>query len=90
MLIDFAVRSFRSMKEGQKLSLVANENGVYRDATVIEGVDSRYKGLALPKSRVRLLYKGWSKSNLINALTMKGIALFYYNKHDLNTIKKVK
>ena len=71
------------MKEWQKLSLVANENGVYREATVIEEVDSRYKNLALLKSGVRFLYKGWSKSNLINALTMKGIGFFI----SINAIK---
>ena len=57
-MIDFAVRSFRSMKEGQKINLAANENGVYREATVIEEVDSRYKNLALLKSRIKFVYKG--------------------------------
>ena len=61
MLIDFAVRSFISMKEGQKLSLVANENGVYRETTVIEEVDSRYKSLAILKSKIKFVYKGWGK-----------------------------
>ena len=77
------------MKERQKLSSAASESSIYKVTAIIEELDSIYKGLALLKSRIKPLFKGLSKSNLINYLrTMKDLVLFYSSKCNLNKIEK--